>query len=136
MKKFPLLFRGARYLLGASLLAVQGMPVWAHHSVAEFDMDQDMTLHGVVKEVWYNNPHVRYYLTVVDEDGEEVVWDVHTSSPNNLIRRGWTEDSIKMGDAVTVTGSPTREGAPRMLIHTVELADGSVVSTRRVDLDK
>jgi hypothetical protein len=135
MKTFPLLFRCAFRLLSASLV-IQYVPALAHHSVAEYDMNQNMTIRGVVKEVWYNNPHVRYYLTVVNEDGEEVVWDVHTSSPNTLIRRGWTEDSIKMGDEVAMTGSPTREGAPRLLIHTVELADGSVVSTRRVDLDQ
>ena len=135
MKIFQHLYRCAMGLLCAALI-IQGVPASAHHSVAEFDMDQNLTIRGVVKEVWYNNPHVRYYLTVVNEREEEVVWDVHTSSPNNLIRRGWTEDSIKMGDEVAMTGSPTREGVPRLLIHTVELADGSVVSTRRVDLDQ
>jgi len=110
--------------------------LYAHHSVAEFDTTQTLTIHGIVKEVWYNNPHVRYYVTVTDDNGEDVVWDVHTSSVNVLIRRGWTRDAIKVGDEVFMTGSPTREGEPRLLIHTVELADGTRVSTRRSDVDK
>src|SRR5688500_12307805 len=63
MNKFPPLFRCAMSLLCA-FLVIKWVPVWAHHSVAEFDMNQNLTIRGVVKEVWYNNPHVRYYLTV------------------------------------------------------------------------
>ena len=49
---------------------------FAHHSyVAEFDADSPTTIEGVVREVWFKNPHVRYYVTVTSEDGEEVVWD-------------------------------------------------------------
>lgn len=102
----------------------------AHHSVAEFDTDRSETIHGIVKEVWYNNPHVRYYVTVKDENGEDVVWDVHTSSINVLVRHGWMKDSIKVGDEVEMTGSPTREGAPRLLVYTVKLANGKIVSSR------
>ena len=108
----------------------------AHHSVAEFDMNQELTIKGTVTEVWYNNPHVRYYLSVTDEAGNETEWDVHTSSVNVLIRRGWRQESVRAGDVVSMSGSPTRSGEPRMLIHTVVLPDGTSVSTRRSDLDR
>ena len=126
-------------LMGLALVALlltTAENIWAHHSVAEFDSERSLTIHGVVKEVWYNNPHVRYYVAVVDADGKETTWDVHTSSVNVLVRRGWTKDSVKVGDVVDMTGSPTREGLPRLLIHTVKLQNGTVVSTRRSDLDK
>lgn len=106
-------------------------PLAAHHSVAEFAIELEVTIPATVTEVWFNNPHVRFYATEIDEAGNETTWDMHTSSPNTLIRRGWLGDAIKVGDEVSFVGSPTRSGDPRLLIHTVKLADGTVLSTRQ-----
>ena len=118
-----------KYLFPVMLLLP--LQLLAHHSVAEFDIEKDITIQATVTEVWFNNPHVRFYATETGSDGKVVEWDLHTSSPNSLIRNGWYGDAIKAGDKVTFIGNPTRSGEPRMLIHTVELADGRVLSTRR-----
>ena len=99
----------------------------AHHSFAEFDIETTITLQGVVTEVWFNNPHIRYYVTVVGEDGGEVVWDAHGGAPNRLLRTGWNEDTIKVGDKVTLIGNPMRDRTLRMNLTRVVLADGTTL---------
>jgi hypothetical protein len=99
----------------------------AHHSFAEFDTETTITLQGVVTEVWFNNPHIRYYVTVVGDDGSEVVWDAHGAAPNRLIRTGWNEDTIKVGDKVTLIGNPMRDRTLRMNLTRVVLADGTTL---------
>jgi hypothetical protein len=99
----------------------------AHHSFAEFDTETTITLQGVVKEVWFNNPHIRYYVAVAGEDGSEVVWDAHGPAPNRLIRNGWNEDSIKVGNRVTLIGNPMHDRTPRMNLTRVVLADGTTL---------
>jgi hypothetical protein len=99
----------------------------AHHSFAEFDTEITITVQGVVREVWFNNPHIRYYVAVTGEDGSEVVWDAHGAAPNRLIRSGWNESSIKVGDEVTLIGNPMRDRTPRMNLTRVVLADGTTL---------
>lgn len=99
----------------------------AHHSFAEFDTETTITLQGTVVEVWFNNPHIRYYVTAVGDDGSEVVWDAHGGAPNRLIRTGWNEDSIKVGDKVTLIGNPMRDRTLRINLTRVVLADGTTL---------
>ena len=99
----------------------------AHHSFAEFDTETTIMLQGVVTEVWFNNPHIRYYVTVAGDDGSEVVWDVHGGAPNRLIRTGWNENTIKVGDEVTLIGNPMHDRTPRMNLTRVVLADGTTL---------
>lgn len=107
------------------------LPAWAaaHHSVAEFDLDNPITLRATVKEVWFSNPHIRYYVAVTGEDGQEETWDVHGSSVTLLARRGWTKDSIKVGDEIVINGSPNRKGLKRILIRNIVLKDGTVLGS-------
>lgn len=99
----------------------------AHHSFAEFDTESTITLQGVVKEVWFNNPHIRYYVAVAGEDGSEVVWDAHGGAPNRLVRTGWNENTIKVGDKVTLTGNPMHDRTLRINLTRVVLADGTTL---------
>jgi hypothetical protein len=103
------------------------MTAQGHHSVAEFDTEQTLTLDAVVKEVWFSNPHIRYYVAIKNSAGVEEVWDVHGSSVTSLARRGWTKNTIKVGDKIKVTGSPNRDGVKRILIRTVTLANGTTL---------
>ena len=108
----------------------------AHHSyAAEFDADNPITIEGVVKEVWFKNPHIRYYITVTDEAGGEVVWDVRGLSPVKLIRQGWNKKTIQVGDRIKVHGHSGRTNKSILSIIDITLADGTVLSSRSVTYD-
>lgn len=114
-----------------TFVIVSCSPAWAaaHHSVAEFDLDHPITLNATVKEVWFSNPHIRYYVTVTGDNGAEETWDVHGSSVTSLARRGWTKDTIKVGDRIKVNGSPNRKGIKRVLIRNIVLTDGKMLGS-------
>ena len=111
-------------------------PTLAHHSyVAEFDADNPATIVGVVKEVWFKNPHIRYYITVTAKDGSEVVWDTRGLSPVKLVRQGWNKKTIKVGDRVTVYGHSGRSNKTILSIIDIMLPDGTVLTSRSVAYD-
>lgn len=87
-------------------------PVHAHHSFAMFDADKTVTLKGTVKEFEWVNPHSWLRFTVNDEkSGRPTVWAVELSSPSRLITMGMRADSVKPGDAVSVTFHPMKDGS-------------------------
>ena len=103
-----------------------GAAAYAHHSfAAEFLEDQTRTIEGTVTEVWFKNPHVRYYIDITNDDGEPESWDVRGSSPTILVRRGWTPKTIQEGDRITVHGHLGRDGRTLMSWIAVELDDGT-----------
>lgn len=100
----------------------------AHHSfAAEFLGDQTRTIEGVVTEVWFKNPHVRYYVEITNDAGETEKWDVRTSSPTLLVRRGWNRETIAAGDKVKIEGFLGRDGRKIMSLISIELPDGTVL---------
>jgi hypothetical protein len=108
----------------------------AHHSyAAEFDRNNPTTIEGVVTEVWFRNPHVRYYINVVDENGVEVSWDTRGLSPVKLVRQGWTKDTIKVGDRITMHGHLGLKNKTSLSILEITLADGTVLSSSSVSYD-
>ena len=116
-------------------LAVSNVSL-AHHSyVAEFDADNPTTIEGIVKEVWFKNPHIRYYITVTAEDGTEVVWDTRGLSPVKLVRRGWNKKTIRVGDRVKVYGHSGRANKTILSIIDITLPDGTVLTSRSVAYD-
>jgi len=99
-----------------------------HHSfTAEFVADKTATLTGTVTQVWFKNPHVRYLFTVKGKDGEEESWDARGSPVVWLARKGWTKDTIKVGDTVEMYGYLGRDGIKMLSIMTITLADGTVL---------
>jgi hypothetical protein len=111
-------------------------PTIAHHSyAAEFDRNAPATIEGVVTEVWFRNPHVRYYIKVVDENGEEVTWDTRGLSPVKLVRQGWTKDTIKVGDRITMHGHLGLKNKTSLSILDITLADGTILSSSSVSYD-
>jgi hypothetical protein len=103
----------------------------AHHSfTAEFVADQTATLTGTITQVWFKNPHVRYIIEVENEDGTVETWDARGSPVVWLARKGWTKDTIKVGDNVEMYGFLGRDGRKMLSIMTVTLEDGTVLTDR------
>ena len=118
------------------LLVFSVIPVLArsHHSFASEFIRESVTIEGVITEVWFKNPHIRYYVEVTTPSGEVEIWDTRGGSATNLQRNGgWTEDSIKVGDKITMTGNRGRDGRKLLDIRTVRLPDGTVLPPNGVE---
>ncbi len=112
------------------LLATLAMPLaaLAHHSFAMFDMAKSVNYKGRVKEVQWTNPHVWVELEVT-ADGKTTVLSFEGAAISVLKRVGWTKDTVKAGDEVTVVGHPFKDGRPGGSIDHLLLADGRKIGT-------
>ncbi|MEO8315376.1 MAG: DUF6152 family protein [Pseudomonadota bacterium] len=129
MKYLTTLFASRR---SAVLPAVAGLllasQVLAHHSFAVFfDDSKTVSVTGTVADFRFLNPHGVIRLDVVDKAGTKQVWKAETNSPSILERRGWTKDSIKAGEVLTIEGWPARDGANYMRLRGAKHADGTPV---------
>jgi len=123
----------ARVVAAAFALGIAAN-VAAHHSFAvHFVADKMITVKGKVTEFSFRNPHGLLTVDAKDAAGTEQQWRIETNSPNILRRRGWSEDSIKPGDEVTVEGYPARDGSPSMRVYRVTFADGHELIGQRPD---
>lgn len=133
-----------RYSMGIStVVAVSGLLLFsfsavAHHSFpVHFVPDGEVTVSGVVSSFRFANPHGVLEFTVINEGGEAESWRAETNSPSILRRRGWSRESLKAGDEVTVTGWPARADEHYMRIRSVTFADGTVLATQPgINLDQ
>jgi hypothetical protein len=97
----------------------------AHHSVAAgFDLDTEVTVTGTIKAMEFINPHARLFLEVQGENGEPQEWTAWFTSANNLFRRGWRATDLPVGQTVTVTGFPARDGTHQAYGGETLLPDG------------
>src|SRR5215467_13390997 len=91
--------------VSALALLAWSAPLVAHHSfAAEYDASKPVTLKGTVTRVEWTNPHARFYIDVKDDAGAVTNWEFELGSPNGLMRAGWTRNSLKQGDEVSVSG--------------------------------
>jgi hypothetical protein len=120
---------GALVILILGLVSVCG-PVQAHHGNAAYDETTPVTIKGTVTEFAWANPHVQIYLDVKDDKGEIKPWSVESLSPGKLLRAGWTKDSVKPGDHVTITLYAAKSGAPVGFLLKLVFADGRELGTR------
>ena len=112
-------------VISAVTASVFAFPVIAHHSfVAVFDRDRPIEVTGTVTEVEWLNPHVWFYIDVEDDAGEVVNWGFEMGAMSGLIRRGWSRDSLQVGQVITITGVRARDGSQRGAVRTVTLGTG------------
>jgi hypothetical protein len=112
-------------LLAALIAVTSGGAALAHHSFAsEFDAAKKIKLTGSVTKVQWRNPHTYFFVDVKGEDGVIHNWAMELGSPNVLMRRGWTRDSLKIGDQVTVEGARARDNSYKGNANSVVMADG------------
>jgi hypothetical protein len=110
-------------LAAAFAVLASAAPMLAHHSFsAEFDRDKPFKATGTVTKVDWQNPHIWFYIDVKDEKTGKVTnygWEM--GSPNGLMRRGWTRNSLKVGQVVTVEGSMAKDGSNNANASTVTI---------------
>ena len=105
------------------LLAV--VPVWAHHAFnAEFDQKKPVKLAGRVVKMEWINPHAWIHIAVPDATGKETVWMVEGGSPNIMIRRGFSKQSLVEGTELTVEGYQAKNGENKANGGSITFKDG------------
>lgn len=108
----------------ATLLLTVAPSLAAHHSfAAQYDREQPITLTGAVTKIEWNNPHVYFYIDVLNEKSGDVEnWAWEMGAPAVIQRSGWRRNSMTIGDLVTVDGWRARNGAFHGNARTVILA--------------
>ena len=117
-----------RALLGALLVISAAPALSAHHSfAAEFDVNKPITLTGAVTKVEWGNPHIWVYFDVQDVHGALQPWQCEGGAPNTLTRNGWSKDSLKLSQPITIYGYLAKDGSKTCNIRSVKLPDGRSV---------
>jgi len=110
-------------------LVIGGSALAAHHSFAVFDMTQEKTITGVVSRFDWTNPHTFIWVDVVNDKGVTETWGIEGMSPNYLGRRGWSKNSVKPGDKITLSVHPLKEGKPGGMFMRAEVGGRVLMPT-------
>lgn len=123
--------------LGLVLLLCTARVV-AHHAFSPvYDSKRSVTVSGVVTEFRFANPHAMLSLEAKDDAGKPAKWTVEFAGQLNLAEIGWTKESLKPGEQVTVTGNPTHVVSHQMAFVRIVKADGTVLlpaAAQRTDI--
>jgi hypothetical protein len=112
-------------IAAVTVLLIVSVQLSAHHGTASYDTSKAVTVKGVVSDFQFVNPHVLVFLDAKDDKDNVQKWQGELTSPNHLVRNGWTKSSLKPGDAVTLSGFPAKSGVTSLWITKVLLADGT-----------
>jgi Family of unknown function (DUF6152) len=112
-------------LIAGAGLMLSAIPAWAHHAfAAEFDAKKPVHLVGVVTKVELINPHAWIHVDAKNADGTVTSWMVEAGSPNVLLRRGFTKQSVAPGTEVIVEGYQSKDGSNRANGRDITLPNG------------
>jgi len=115
-------------LIGAAGLLLAAGPVIAHHGRSNYDVTHTVTLKGIVTEFEWINPHALIHFDVTDESGKVEKWVGETNSPNTLSRQGWSKNTVKTGDQITLIGHRVKGDSPYINFSKIIFADGKELS--------
>lgn len=121
MRRTQLLTR----LIALGALACPGL-AFAHHTYLMFDTSRQLSVSGVVAKFEWRNPHTYLWVYVANpaSAGKYDAWAFENGSPSLLSKLGWSKESLKASDKVTVTYSPLRDGKPGGHCLKITLPDG------------
>lgn len=114
------------------LLVVSG-PLFAHHGNAEFAIGKTVAVKGTVTKWFWANPHCILKFDVKAEDGQVVHWVVETQPPQSIVPGGFSQQTFKAGDEVTITLEPVKNNLPLGRMLRAELPDGTKLVTGHLD---
>lgn len=97
---------------------------FAHHGTAAYDPSKQLTVRATMTEFEWANPHCELRFDVNDGKGNVQHWTVQAINPLMLSRFGWTRESLKPGDVVTVIFRPAKNGEMTGVLDKVVLANG------------
>lgn len=119
------------YFLAACVAGIVTLATvaFAHHGTANYETGKTITVKGTVTDFQFVNPHVQIFWDAKDESGTTQKWQGELTSPNRLTRAGWSKNSIKAGDTITISGYPTKSGSNEIWIQKVVLASGEELPT-------
>jgi len=120
-------------ILFAAILCFLGVsvPMWAHHGNSAYDMSKTVPMKATVTKFEYSNPHTQVYYDVSDDKGNVEHWVAETTNPAMLNRVGWSRDTLKPGDQVTLFVNPNKVGAKITFLQKVVFPDGKELSTAK-----
>ena len=122
------------YVFGVTLALLMACGhVSAHHGSSNYDMSKSVSVKGTVTQFDFINPHSAIHLEAKDDKGNAEQWLIEADSPNNLGRAGWTRNSIKAGDLVTIVGNRLKDGSKVMRLQKVIFSDGKELKPREGD---
>ena len=115
-------------IVGLAVGLALALPGFAHHAfTAEFDGNKPVKLRGTVTKMEWINPHAWIHVDVKKADGTVDEWMVEAGTPNTLLRRGFTRDSLKPGTEIVVDGYQSKDGSLRANGRDVTLPDGKTL---------
>lgn len=112
--------------IGAPALLAWGFMAAAHHSAAQFDFSQRVTIEGVVKKWSVINPHTSAIVEITDDERGTRDAEYEGHSASHFYRAGYTRGSVKPGDKITILIAPRHDGEDGGFIQAFTVNDRTV----------